>query len=79
MKRTAKLRDVAVYLLDRADQYQTSSPCWIALVNAVGNILCGEFEAALDHGEFDAVLYGRVDSIAGRAPARPERKGKRRK
>lgn len=56
-------RDVAAYLLDRADQYKTSSPCWIALSNAAANIIRGEVQAEKANGTFDAELYARVDAM----------------
>lgn len=57
-------RDVAAYLLDRADQYETDSPCWIALADVAQNIMRGEVIAAERNGDFDAALYARVDSMA---------------
>lgn len=58
-------RDVAVYLLDRADQYVTASPCWVALSDAARNIMLGEVEAAKRNGDLTADLYGRVDGFTG--------------
>ena len=63
-----KLRDVAAYLLDRADQYETASPCWIALADAARNVMLGEVAAAKNNGEFDAGLYRRVDGMDRGAP-----------
>ena len=54
-------RDVAAYLLDRADQYDDGCFCWLALAEAARNIMAGEVEAAKRNGDFDAALYARVD------------------
>lgn len=43
--------DVAAYLLDRADQYDTDSPCWVGLVDAARAVARGEVEEAIAHGE----------------------------
>lgn len=51
---------VVAYLLDRADQYETQSPCWIALADAAENIMNGAVDKAVKHGEFDDELYARV-------------------
>lgn len=59
-------RIVCAYLLDRADQYETSSPCWIALSDAAGNIMSGEHIKSWKEGEFDAELMARVDAMKGR-------------
>ncbi len=61
-----KREDVAAYLLDRADQYDTSSPCWSALADAAENILVGEVERAKSSGELDSGLYERLKTM-GRA------------
>lgn len=58
-----KWRDVAAYLLDRADQYETKSPCWVALADAAEALMNGEVEGAVVHGEFDEALYARVDGM----------------
>ncbi len=63
-------RDIAAYLLDRADQYDTDSPCWIALCDAARNVMQGEIGRAKRENEFDAKLYKRVDSF-GPGAARP--------
>lgn len=63
-------RDIAAYLLDRADQYDTDSPCWIALADAAHNVMQGEIGRAKREGEFDAALYDRVDGF-GPGTARP--------
>lgn len=60
-------RDVAAYLLDRADQYDTESPCWIALAAAAENIMRGEVGNAERNGDFDAALYARVDGFTPQA------------
>lgn len=56
------LRDVAAYLLDRADQYEPDSPCWIVLADAARSIMRGEVAAAARNGDFDSTLYARVDA-----------------
>lgn len=68
-------RDVAAYLLDRADQYETESPCWVALADAARNVMLGEVEAAKDHGELDASLYERLARMKGVARAVDPRAG----
>lgn len=66
-------RVCAAYVLDRADQYYTASPCWHGLADAAHGIMNGEAAEAADHGEFDAKLYARVDGFRGKAPAvRPD-------
>ena len=50
----------AAYLIDRADQYETESPCWVALADAARNIMNGDADAAAAHGEFDEELIARV-------------------
>ena len=62
---------VAAYLVDRADQYETDSPCWIALTDAAHNIINGEVEAALANGDLDAALIERVSAWIGDHDARP--------
>lgn len=62
----ASLRDVAAYLLDRADQYEDGSSCWVALAEVARNVMRGEIAAAKRNGDFDAALYARVDSPASR-------------
>lgn len=74
-RRPAILRavDVAAYLLDRADQYETDSGCWVALADAAHNIMLGEVEKAKRNGDLDADLYQRLRRIAGRArPVDPQ-------
>lgn len=63
-------RDIAAYLLDRADQYDTDSPCHIALTDAAHNVMQGEIARAKRENDFDAALYARVDSL-GPGIARP--------
>ena len=58
----ASVRDVAAYLLDRAGQYETESPCWVALSDAAENIAIGEVAKAKAHGELlHGDVYERVD------------------
>lgn len=55
-------RNIAAYLLDRADQYTDDSACWVALGNVCEAIINGgAYEAAM-HGELDD-LYERVDDM----------------
>jgi hypothetical protein len=51
---------VAAYLTDRADQYTTESPCWIALTDAATEVINGEVEEAAHSGELDDDLRARV-------------------
>lgn len=60
--------DIAAYLLDRADQYETDSPCRIALADAARNLMLGEVKAAKDNGDLDDELYQRLSRMTG--PAR---------
>jgi hypothetical protein len=62
---TATLRDVAAYLLDRADQYETESPCWVALSEVAFEVAAGEVEAAKRNGDLDASLYKRLARMTG--------------
>lgn len=63
MKYKVNLRTVAAYPLDRADQYETSSPSWIGLADAAKALVNGEFEEAVAHGELeDADLLKRIDA-----------------
>ncbi len=58
--------DLAAYLLDRADQYELDSPCWVALSDAASNVANGEVTEAIMHGELDdPSLRARVKSMAG--------------
>lgn len=68
-------RVIAAYLLDRADQYDTESPCWIALAHAAKGVMKGEPLEAERHGEYDADLYRRVDGMRGKAPPVNSRAG----
>ncbi len=54
---------IAAYLLDRADQYETDSPCWVALGDAAMNVVNGAARVASEHGEFDADLLRRVEGM----------------
>ena len=65
----AKLKpaDYAAYLLDRADQYETDSACWVALADAAHNIMLGEVASAKRCGELDASLYERLARMSGAA------------
>jgi hypothetical protein len=60
---------VAAYLLDRADQYETDSPCWIGLVDAARNIASGEVERAAQCGEIDDDVLSRVRKMRKTAVA----------
>lgn len=60
-------RHVAAYLLDRADQYATDSPCWVALADAANNVLAGDVEAAVIDRVFDDDLMARVVGMEKRA------------
>lgn len=62
----------ARYLLDRADQYDTDSGCWIALSDAAQEVANGEAWSDFEHGELDGeALKRRVQSMARTAGARP--------
>jgi hypothetical protein len=66
------LRQVAAYLLDRADQYDTDSGCWVCLADAAHEIMNGEAEARVKHGELDDPdLLKRVDGFKERPGRRP--------
>ena len=66
----ASIRDVAAYLLDRAGQYETESPCWVALSDAAHNIAIGEVAKAKANGELlHGDVYERVDSMISRFTA----------
>ena len=60
-ERVEAFRDTAAYLLDRADQHSTDSPCWIALADAARNVVRGEVDAALNNGDLTDDLYTRLD------------------
>lgn len=64
---TVTIEDIAAYLLDRADQYDTDSPCWIALSDAAHNLMIGEVRAAKDNGDLDQGLYKRLRRMSGSA------------
>jgi hypothetical protein len=59
---------VACYLLDRADQYVTSSASWVSLTDAVESILMGDHHQAAREG-FDDDLVARVRKIYRAAKA----------
>jgi hypothetical protein len=59
---------VAAYLTDRADQYETDSPCWVALTDAASNVVNGEVEASDANGDLDPDLRARVALWIGRPP-----------
>ena len=60
-----KVEDVAAYLLDRADQYATSSGSWVPLVDAAKAFVTGEVQRLLDAGELrEPELRGRVRRFA---------------
>jgi len=44
---------IAAYLTDRADQYETRSPCWVALTDAVHDIMNGTAADRIGAGEVD--------------------------
>jgi len=69
----AQAQDVfARYLLDRADQYETDSPCWQSLADAAGEVANGEAWADFEHGELDGDdLKRRVKTMARTTGARP--------
>lgn len=58
---TVTPRDVAAFILDRADQYSIKSPCWVPMSDAAQAIMRGEVDEAKKHGELDEDLYRRVD------------------
>lgn len=68
-RQPATKKQIAAYLLDRADQYDLNSGCWIALADAAHNIMLGEVEAARDNGDLDADLFRRLDAMTGGARA----------
>lgn len=70
---TLSPRDVAAYLLDCADQYDTESPCR-ALSDAAENVLAGEVQRALGAGELDQDLYARLDRLKAEGRDRRSRR-----
>jgi hypothetical protein len=53
---------VAAYLVDRADQLDTSKGHWIPIVDCAHALMDGEFDAVVAHGELeDPALLKRVD------------------
>ena len=60
--------DIAAYLLDRADQYETDSPCWVALSDAAANVANGDALASWHAGELDdEQLRARVERMDERS------------
>jgi len=57
-----ELELLCAYLLDRADQYKTSSPCWVAITDCVKDLMDGTAQDRIDAGEVDD-LVERVRSI----------------
>ena len=55
-------RDVAAFLLLRADRYDNSNGKWVPLADAAQEIMNGDFAESQKCGELDADLYKRVDS-----------------
>ena len=54
MRLSAKARRmVAAFLIDRADQYDAKSPCWVALADAAHGVMDGDLEQRVSEGEFD--------------------------
>lgn len=64
--------DICAYLLDRADQYDTESPCWVAITDAVSNVLAGEVEQARRSGELTRDLYARLQTMGGSRAVDPQ-------
>ena len=60
----------AAYLTDRADQYDTKSPCWVALTDEAANVINGEVAAADQNGDLDAELVARVTKWRRHDPRR---------
>jgi len=54
--------NVAMYLMSRADQYETDSPCWVALSDAAHNIINGAIDAELAYNGDDLDMRRRVRS-----------------
>jgi hypothetical protein len=61
--RTLTRRDVAAYLLDRADQFDTESSVWQGLADAAENVMLGEVEVAILDRQLDEEIYARVDGF----------------
>jgi hypothetical protein len=60
-------RQVAAYLLDRADQCVTQSASWVGLADAAHAVINGEVEERQRVGELDdPELLARVDGFAAR-------------
>ena len=57
--------DVAAFLLDRADQYDTASPSWVGLADAAARVAAGDVEQLVSEGELqEEDLRRRVRSMA---------------
>lgn len=57
-------RQIAAYLLDRADQYDDDSACWNTLAEAAEEIMSGGVAERVAAGELeDAALLKRVDNF----------------
>jgi hypothetical protein len=52
--------EVAMYLMDRADQYENESPCWVALSDAAHNIINGAVEKDRAYNGNDPEMRRRV-------------------
>jgi hypothetical protein len=64
--------DVAMYLMSRADSYETDSPCWVALSDAAHNIVNGAVEKDLDYNGNEPRERDRVRRWRDKtAPERP--------
>lgn len=61
--RAEAFRDVAAYLLDRADQYEAASGSWVALSDAAADIMNGRVDEVKGYGDLDENLYRRVDRL----------------
>ena len=55
----------ATYLLDRADQYKTTSPCWVAVSDCAEAVARGEASESLRTGDTEDLL-SRVRRMAGK-------------
>ena len=55
----------ATYLLDRADQYKATSPCWVAVSDCAEAVARGEASESLRTGDTEDLL-SRVRRMAGK-------------
>lgn len=62
-ERQRAFRDVAAYLLDRADQYKPGSGSWVPLADAAQEIINGRVDEVQENGDLDDELYRRVDRL----------------